>query len=206
MLRYVHNLIFLSLGFFFFPAFLFAHEGSVGGLIAGLSHPVLGLDHLLAMVSVGIVSFQLSGKAIWSVPVTFVVVMAIGGILGMLDIGLIAIELGIALSVLVLGITIALNSSFNKLLIYLFVALFATFHGYAHGLEIPELAASWSYVIGFMSGTTLLHLLGVGIGYFSRKVKNGTVVLRYTGAIVSGIGFHIIFIIFEVQDNFLLLQ
>lgn len=77
---------------------------------------------------------------------------------------------------------------------------------YAHGLEIPELATSWSYVIGFMSGTTLLHLLGVGIGYFSRKVKNGTVVLRYTGAIVSGIGFHIIFIIFEVQDNFLLLQ
>ena len=64
MIRYVHNLIFLSLGFFFFPAFLFAHEGSVGGLIAGLSHPVLGLDHLLAMVSVGIVSFQLSGKAI----------------------------------------------------------------------------------------------------------------------------------------------
>ena len=77
---------------------------------------------------------------------------------------------------------------------------------YAHGLEIPELATSWSYVIGFMNGTTLLHLLGVGIGYFSRKVKNGTVVLRYTGAIVSGIGFHIIFIIFEVQDNFLLLQ
>ena len=144
---------------------------------------MLVLDHLLAMVSVGIISFQLGCKDIWSVPLTFVAVMVLGGILGMLDIGLIAIELGIALSVLVLGITIALNSSFNKLLIYLFVALFATFHRYAHSLEIPELAASWSYVIGFMSGTTLLHLLGVRIGYFSRKVKNGTVVLRYTGAI-----------------------
>ena len=123
----------------------------------------------------------------------------------MIDIGLIAIELGIALSVLVLGITIASNASFNKLLIYIFIASFATFHGYAHGLEIPELAAFWYYIVGFMTGTTALHLLGVAIGYISKRMKNGNIVLRYTGAAVAGIGFHIILIIFEVQDNFIIL-
>ena len=132
--------------------------------------------------------------------------MAIGGLLGIIDIGLIAIELGIALSVLVLGITIASNANFNKFLIYLFVAMFAVFHGYAHGKEIPELAASWSYIVGFMTGTALLHLFGVGIGYISKRVQNGNGFLRYTGAVFAGIGFHIIFIIFEIQDNFLLLQ
>lgn len=175
-----------------FPVAALAHEGITGGFQAGISHPVLGLDHLLAMVSVGIISSQIGGKAIWTVPATFVVVMAIGGALGLIDVGLIAIEIGIALSVVVLGFTIAKNSSFYQIAIYAFVAMFAIFHGYAHGLEIPELATSWSYIAGFMIGTAGLHILGVVIGHFAKKVKDGEVLLRYTGAVVAGMGLHII--------------
>ncbi len=178
--------------FFLFPFLAYSDEGTLGGLQAGLTHPVLGLDHFLAMVSVGIVSSQIGNKAIWSVPMTFVVVMAIGGALGMANIGLISIEIGIALSVIVLGFTIASNAKFNNIVIYTFVAMFAIFHGYAHGLEIPELASSWSYISGFMIGTAALHIFGLGIGYFANKVKNGKVILRYSGAVIVGIGLHII--------------
>ena len=180
------------LAVFLYPVAAYAHEGVAGGFQAGIAHPVLGLDHLLAMVSVGIISAQMGGRAIWTVPATFVIVMAIGGALGMMDIGLIAIETGIALSVLVLGLTIASNAGIMRIAIYGFVALFAIFHGYAHGLEIPALATSWAYIIGFMAGTAGLHLLGVGIGHFASKAPHGNTLLRYGGTIVAGMGLHIL--------------
>lgn len=184
--------IFPFLSVLLFPLSAFAHQGVTGGFQAGISHPVLGLDHLLAMVSVGIISSQMGNKSIWTVPATFVLVMALGGLLGMIDVGLIAIEIGIALSVVVLGLTIASNSKLHYIAIYAFVAMFAIFHGYAHGQEIPELATSWSYVAGFMAGTAGLHILGVAIGHFAKKVKDGATLLRYAGAFVGGMGFHII--------------
>lgn len=175
-----------------FPFSAYAHEGVTGGFVAGISHPVLGLDHLLAMVAVGIISAQMGGKAIWTVPATFVLVMAVGGALGMMDIGLFAIETGIALSVVILGLTIACNAKLNAILIYIFVAIFAIFHGYAHGQEIPSLATSWAYVGGFMAGTAGLHILGVAIGHFVPKLPHGQTLLRYAGAMVAGMGLHII--------------
>ena len=144
------------------------------------------------MVSVGIISYQVGKKAIWLVPVTFVVVMMIGGILGLINIGLFGIEIGIAMSVLVLGYSIYRGGNFNIALIYLFVAFFATFHGYAHGLEIPVIAKSWSYVLGFMIGTSLIHILGVGIGHLAEKNKNGKNILKFSGAVISGMGLHMI--------------
>jgi urease accessory protein len=175
-----------------FPLSAAAHVGVSGGFEAGFSHPVLGLDHLLAMVSVGIISAQMGGKAIWTIPATFVLVMALGGALGMVDIGLFAVEIGIALSVVALGLTIATNAKIYPVAIYVFVALFAIFHGYAHGQEIPALATSWAYIVGFMIGTAALHLAGVAIGYFSRTIVKGETLLRYAGAMVAGIGLHIL--------------
>lgn len=175
-----------------FPTLTYAHEGVMGGFQAGLSHPVLGLDHLLAMVSVGVISSQMGGRSIWTVPACFVVVMALGGALGMMDVGLIAIELGIALSVVVLGFAIAANATLGSFAIYACVALFAVFHGYAHGLEIPQLATSWAYVSGFMIGTAALHVLGVMIGFVAKKVPQGATLLRYAGAVIAGMGVHIL--------------
>ncbi|MEP3196256.1 MAG: HupE/UreJ family protein [Lentilitoribacter sp.] len=182
-----------------FPSLAFAQthaHGVDGGFMAGISHPVLGLDHLLAMVAVGIVSAQVAAHkfkhAIWSVPACFVIVMALGGALGMIGIGLTAIELGIVLSVIILGLVIAGGGRINALILFASVALFAIFHGYAHGQEIPELASSGAYIAGFMIGTAGLHLIGVVIGHLSDKIPDGATFLRYSGAIVSGMGFHIL--------------
>ncbi|MFQ5635974.1 MAG: HupE/UreJ family protein [Gammaproteobacteria bacterium] len=108
-------------GIYFFVAGLlapvraFAHDGAslpYGSFMGGLTHPVLGLDHFLAMVSVGVLSAQIGGRAIWTVPTTFVGIMAVGGVLGFVDVGLTAMELGIAISVLVLGIAAGQATSF----------------------------------------------------------------------------------------------
>lgn len=186
------KLILTLLIFCLLPQSAYAHLGLLFDFEDGLLHPVLGIDHLLAMIGVGIISYQMGGRSIWKVPTTFVLVMAIGGALGMHFYGLVAYEFGIAASVVVLGIAIATNAKLHTISIYGFVALFATFHGYAHGLEIPELAISYLYIAGFMSGTALLHLFGVGIGRFASRYERGPEFLRYTGAGIAGIGIHII--------------
>lgn len=172
------------------------HVHGAGGFKSGISHPVLGLDHLLAMIAVGIVSAQVAqngyAKAIWTVPTCFVLIMAVGGALGMADVGLIAVEIGIALSVIVLGFAIASGGQISMWLLYLCVSLFAVFHGYAHGQELPELANNWTYIAGFMIGTAVLHLIGVVIGHYAKKIEDGETILRYTGAVIAGIGLHIL--------------
>jgi len=173
------------------PAAALAHEGSslpYGSFIAGLAHPVLGIDHFLAMVSVGIVSAQIGGRAIWTVPGTFVTVMALGGVLGWLDVGLTSIEVGIAFSVLVLGIAIAADRRLPILATMGAVAIFATFHGYAHGAEMPTVANPLKYALGFMTGTALLHIAGVLIGDISQHYARGKVLLRVAGAAIAGAG------------------
>ena len=174
----------------------FAHEGAslpYGSFVGGLSHPVLGLDHFLAMVSVGILSAQMGGRAIWTVPATFVGVMALGGLLGYIDIGLTAIEAGIALSVLVLGIAIAADKRLPLSIAMSFVGFFAIFHGYAHGAEMPAVANSVTYAAGFLIGTTALHLLGVLIGDISRRYTRGPLVLRVSGAFIAATGMLFLF-------------
>ncbi|MEM7617649.1 MAG: HupE/UreJ family protein [Pseudomonadota bacterium] len=191
-------LVFIPL-LLFLPQYSFAHiggHGHISGFWAGISHPVLGLDHLLAMVSVGIISAQIAGRAIWIIPLTFVIVMAIGGAFGMMDIGLFAIEPGIALSVIMLGLAITQGKKIAMKFILAMVAFFAIFHGYAHGLEIPQFASSWLYIIGFMLGTAILHILGVLIGIFANKFNNGATILSYSGAVIAGMGLHIILAIY----------
>ncbi len=173
------------------PAAVFAHEGSslpYGSFLAGLTHPVLGLDHFLAMVSVGIISAQIGGRAIWSVPATFVAVMAVGGLLGWLDVGLTAIEMGIALSVLGLGLAIAFDKRLPISLTMSAVGFFAIFHGYAHGAEMPTVARASTYAAGFLTGTAVLHISGVLIGDISQHYKAGKLLLRVAGAGIAAAG------------------
>lgn len=173
------------------PGLALAHEGAslpYGSFLAGLTHPVLGADHFLAMVSVGIVSAQIGGRAIWTVPATFVCVMAFGGLLGWLDVGLTAIEAGIAISVLALGLAIAADRRLPISLVMTAVGFFAIFHGYAHGAEMPTVANPVTYALGFMTGTAALHVAGVIIGDISQHYAAGKVMLRVGGAAIAALG------------------
>ncbi len=173
------------------PVTAFAHEGSslpYGSFIAGLAHPVLGTDHFLAMVSVGILSAQIGGRAIWTVPTTFVSVMAIGGLLGWLNVGLTSIELGISFSVLILGIAIAADRKLPVLVAMGAVGIFAIFHGYAHGAEMPTVANALTYGLGFMTGTAFLHVAGLVVGDISQHYARGKILLRIAGAAIAGVG------------------
>lgn len=175
------------------PALAQAHETAhFGGLASGLSHPVLGLDHLLAMLSVGILSAQMGGRAIWSVPSAFVGVMLVGGLMGIYGVPFLSVELGIAVSVLVLGIALAAEKKLPTSLAILAVAFFALFHGHAHGTEMPEIAAPALYALGFIIGTAAIHTAGVLIGLIAKGFTNGPHLLRYLGASIAGIGFHLI--------------
>jgi urease accessory protein len=185
------NPLFLAALILMMPTTVFAHEGAslpYGSFIGGLSHPVLGMDHFLAMVSVGILSAQIGGRAIWTVPATFVAVMAFGGMLGYVDVGLTAIEAGIAISVLALGIAIAADRKLPISLAMTAVGFFAIFHGYAHGAEMPTVANSVTYAAGFLTGTAALHLLGVLLGDIARRNVNGNMVLRLSGGAIAATG------------------
>ena len=169
------------------------HENQVveyGSFLAGLTHPVLGLDHFIAMVSVGIVSALIGGRAIWTVPATFVVMMGVGGVAGYADIGLSssAVEVGIAVSVILLGGVMALDQTLDIRIAMLFVAFFGFFHGYAHGQEIPDIAEPAVYALGFISGTILIHLLGLLIGEVAIRYPYGRPVLRVVGGVFIVIG------------------
>jgi urease accessory protein len=176
----------------FLPSISYAHEGSGGGFMPGLTHPVLGFDHLLAMLSVGLLSAQMGGQAIWRVPLTFVLVMLGGGVLGINGIPLFSVELGIALSVLALGVAIALDKKLSPVLAMVFVGFFAIFHGHAHGTEMPSLSKPLFYACGFVLGTAGIHVAGVLVGIIAERIEEGTQLLRYAGAAIAGIGFHLI--------------
>ena len=169
----------------FTPLPLAAHEGgSAAGLIAGLLHPVTGLDHVLAMVAVGIWGAQLGAPAIWVLPVTFPMVMALGGMAGLLGVGLPAVELGIGLSALLLGLMVALERKPDLRVAAVLVAFFAVFHGYAHGTELHEGQSALLYSIGFVISTGLLHGAGIGIGEL-RRLSWGGNALRAAGALIA---------------------
>ena len=173
------------------PTTVYAHDGSnvpFGGFLAGLVHPVLGYDHFLAMLSVGILSAQIGGRAIWTVPATFVGVMAVGGALGLIGSGFQYVELGIAFSLIILGIVIAAERKLAMGVAMTAVGIFATFHGYAHGSEVPTTAQPLLYALGFLTGTALIHILGVVIGDIARHYEQGKLILRGGGAIVAFIG------------------
>jgi urease accessory protein len=189
-------LIFATL--FALPAAAASHVVASGGFASGFSHPLLGLDHLIAMVAVGLLSVQIGGRAIWTVPASFVVVIGLGGALGLAGIPLPQVEGAIALSVFALGLAIAAERAWPTWLAMIFVAFFAVFHGHAHGAEIPSLASPLAYVAGFMLATAFLHLVGVGIGEACRLARSPQRLRALIGAGIAGIGLHILLLTYEI--------
>jgi len=176
-----------------FPAIAHNFTGMVG-FYDGISHPVLGFDHFLAMISVGIVSAQIGGKAIWTVPATFVIIMTLGGVFGFLLIinEFFFVEVGIILSVILLGFGISIEKKIPTKLIMVFVGIFGLFHGIAHGIEVPAAANPLLFVLGFICGTSALHIFGVGIGYFSIKTAISSILLRLTGILFAIYGIYLL--------------
>ncbi|MGJ4946203.1 HupE/UreJ family protein [Bradyrhizobium sp. HKCCYLS1011] len=166
-----------------------AHEQADvgGGLAAGLLHPLTGADHLIAMVAVGIWGAQLGAPAIWVLPITFPLVMAFGGVLGILHVPLPMPEVVIALSALVLGGAVALRLKLPFAAAAAIVAVFAIFHGHAHGAELPRSANPLAYGIGFVVATGLLHLCGIVIGTLTRWPA-GERIVQGLGAIIALLG------------------
>ncbi len=157
------------------------------GLTAGLTHPFLGLDHLLAMIAVGIWAGQLGGRAIWLVPFTFVSVMSAAAALGSLGLSLPLLEPAIASSVFVLGLLIAGSVRLPIIASVSLVALFALLHGYAHGLELPQAASPILYGVGFVLATALLHGLGIVFACRSHQYKLVQRVMGYSLIAASGL-------------------
>ena len=174
------------------PALAFAHTGvgDAHGFAHGFLHPIGGLDHVLAMVAVGIFAANLGGRALWAVPASFVALMAFGGFLGMAGIDLPFVELGIALSVVALGGAVALGwKNWPLDAAMALVGVFALFHGHAHGAEMPEAASGAAYAAGFMLATATLHLVGIGIGLAIGKVgAHAPRVIQALGAVVAVAG------------------
>lgn len=183
---------FFTLGFVLAcPVWLSAHVGgSAAGLLSGLTHPVSGLDHVLAMVAVGIWGAQLGQPAIWALPVTFPMVMALGGMLGLVGLPLPGVEVGIGLSAFLLGLLIALERHPGLALAGALVGFFAVFHGHAHGAELPDGQNGLLYSIGFVVATGMLHASGIAVGLIHRW-ESGRLALRVAGAGIglAGVGF-----------------
>lgn len=153
-----------TLALFLTPAVAFAHTGhDHSGLMAGLSHPVFGLDHLLAMLAVGLWAAQQSGAARWALPLTFVASMLLGGLLGFAGVAIPLMETGIAGSVLAFGLLVAVAARLPMVVALGMTSLFALTHGVAHGLELPDLANPWSYALGFVIATAALHASGYAL-------------------------------------------
>jgi urease accessory protein len=168
------------------PAAAYGHleSGSAAGFVSGLSHPVSGMDHVLAMVAVGLWGAQLGAPAVWVLPVAFPMVMAFGGTLGLLGFRLPGVEVGIALSALMLGVMICWERRPPLAVSVMLVGIFAVFHGHAHGTELPEGASGMLYSIGFVIATGLLHATGIAIGLVHRWYV-GKLALRLAGAAVA---------------------
>jgi urease accessory protein len=162
-------------------------HGAAGGFVSGLTHPVTGPDHVVAMVAVGLWGAFLGKRAMWALPVIFPMVMALGGALGVLGVPLPFVEAGIALSGVVLGLMVLFVVKPPLWVAAALVGIFAVFHGHAHGTELPESASPLTYAIGFVISTGLLHLCGIGFGMLT-KWPAGVIAVRAGGAVIAVIG------------------
>ncbi|MEQ9694578.1 HupE/UreJ family protein [Shimia sp. SDUM112013] len=173
-----------------FPALAHSGDGYGGGFVAGFTHPILGWDHVAAMVAVGLWGAFLGSPAIWILPVVFPLVMALGAVAGIIGLPVPAVETGIALSAVVLGFMIVLALRPPLWIAGVIVAAFAIFHGYAHGTELPATVNAFAYAVGFVISTGLLHLIGIAFGLLVRWPA-GRMAVRGAGALISlaGIAF-----------------
>jgi urease accessory protein len=171
------------------PALAHARKGQAAGFVAGLLHPISGLDHVVAMIAVGLWGAQLARPAIWVLPVTFPLVMAMGGFLGLVGLPLPGLEVGIALSAVALGLAVAAAWPPPLWVAAVMVGFFAIFHGYAHGTELPPGQSALTYSLGFVMATGCLHATGIAIGLVHRWPA-GQVVLRGLGVLVAAAGIY----------------
>jgi urease accessory protein len=178
------------------PVLAQAHPipGEVHSFMGGFSHPLSGLDHILAMVAVGLWAAQLGGRALYLVPAAFVSLMTVGGAMGMAGINLpmfsssSMVETGIMVSILVFGLLIATAIRLPAVAGMAIVGVFALFHGHSHGTELPAAASGFTYAVGFILATALLHACGIGLGLLAQK-KLPAPAIRLAGAaiVVAGI-------------------
>ena len=169
------------------PVLAHTGEGLSGGFVSGLTHPIFGWDHVVAMIAVGLWGAILGNPAIWVLPIVFPLVMAMGAALGILGISVPFIETGIALSGVILGLLVAFFMKAPIGPAALLVGLFAIFHGVAHGTELPEAANSVAYGVGFVIATGLLHAVGIIFGTLINS-DTGKVVVRLAGAFIALVG------------------
>lgn len=179
------------------PGSALAHaDGELsGGFLTGFAHPILGWDHVAAMVAVGLWGAFLGSPGIWILPVVFPLVMALGAAAGVLGMPLPGVEVGIAGSAVVLGLLILLAVKPPLWVAATIVGAFAVFHGYAHGTELPDATNGFGFGVGFVLATGLLHMLGIAFGFLVR-VPGGATAVRGGGAVISlaGVGFLLGFI------------
>jgi urease accessory protein len=169
------------------PAVAHTGTGLAGGFVAGFAHPLTGLDHLLAMICVGLWGAFLGRPLIYALPVIFPGVMVLGAALGMFAVPVPTVEIGVALSVLVLGVCIALSLRAPVWVACVIVAAFGIFHGYAHGRELPSAADPAGYSVGFVLATGMLHLAGISIGLLN-DIPHGVRVTRSLGGAIGVAG------------------
>ncbi len=170
------------------PSAAWAHTGvgAVHDFSHGLMHPVSGLDHILAMIAVGLIAARMGGRALWLVPLAFVGMMVAGGVLGMTGAPLPFVELGIGLSVVVLGAIVAAGVRPPAALAMSLVGVFALFHGHAHGAEAPADVSGLAYAAGFVSATALLHATGAALGLTAQtRAAGGQTLIRIAGAAMA---------------------
>ena len=174
------------------PTAAFAHTGAgyAHGFADGLMHPLGGLDHILAIVTVGVLAWQLGGRAIWLLPASFLALMVVGGVLALAGGSLPWVEVGIAASVIVFGIMVTLGTKAPLALATGIVGLFAVFHGHAHGTEMPSTASGAAYGAGFVLATALLHAAGIALGYLIGRMSHKQLAYRLAGCavVLAGIG------------------
>jgi urease accessory protein len=163
-----------------------AHTGGGmgGGFLSGIAHPLFGPDHIVAMVAVGLWGAFLGAPAIWILPVVFPLVMAFGGVLGILGVPIPAVEVGIAASAVVLGLMVALAVRPPLIVAAIIVGAFAIFHGHAHGAELPPGADAIAYSLGFVIATGLLHLCGIAFGLLVHW-PSGRMAVRLAGSAIA---------------------
>jgi urease accessory protein len=169
------------------PAHAHGIGGALGGFILGFAHPILGPDHVVAMVAVGLWGALLGRPAIVLLPIVFPLVMAFGGVLGMLGARPPAIEAGVATSAIVLGVMVALAVRLPLWAAAVLVGMFAIFHGYAHGMEIRRGDDALAYSVGFVLATGLLHLTGIAFGLLARWPA-GRFAVRAAGGVIALVG------------------
>ncbi len=171
------------------PDVAFAHNeaGVAGGLMSGFLHPLLGWDHIVAMVAVGLWGAFLGAPAIWILPIVFPLVMVVGGVLGIIGVPVPFVETGIALSAVVLGLLVAAASRPPIWFAAIVVGAFAIFHGHAHGTELPGASNPIAYAVGFVVATGLLHLSGIALGLLTRWPA-GQWVVRAGGLVIAAVG------------------